>query len=137
MLIQVYDPPMCCSSGVCGPTVDLRLTQFAANLRGLESQGCRVERYNLAQQPAAFVSNVTVKQIMTSRGVDCLPLTLIDGIIAKEGRYPSREELAQLAAVPLPRLAEAAQAQQVQLAATSSCRGPELVTLGDPNSKCR
>ena len=136
MLIQVYDPPMCCSSGVCGPAVDSRLTQFAADLRWLESQGCRIERYNLAQQPQAFVSNATVKENMTSRGVDCLPLILVDGTFASEGQYPSREELAQLAGVQPPSLADAAQAQQVQPPATSSCCGPQLVELGAPNSKC-
>ena len=136
MSIQIYDPPMCCSSGVCGATIDPRLTQFAADLRWLESQGCRVERYNLAQQPQAFVSNATVKENMTSRGIDCLPLTLIDGMIAKEGQYPSREELARLVAVQLPPLTDAAEVQQVQAAAASSRCGSELVELGGPNSKC-
>ncbi len=32
-LVQVFDPPMCCSSGACGPKVlDRRLVQFSAAL---------------------------------------------------------------------------------------------------------
>ena len=136
MLIQVYDPPMCCTSGVCGPAVDSRLTQFAAGLRWLETQECQVERFNLAQQPQEFVSNATVKEHMTSRGNECLPLILVDGTVASEGQYPNREELAQLAGVQPPSLADAAPAQQVQPPATSSCCGPQLVELGAPDSKC-
>ena len=28
--LQVFDPPMCCSTGVCGPQVDPELPRFAA-----------------------------------------------------------------------------------------------------------
>ncbi|MDH3390414.1 MAG: arsenic metallochaperone ArsD family protein, partial [Desulfobulbaceae bacterium] len=30
--IEIYDPPMCCPTGVCGPNVDPELVQFAADL---------------------------------------------------------------------------------------------------------
>lgn len=100
MLIQVYDPPMCCSTGVCGPAVDPALAQFAADLRWVESEGCRVERYNLAQQPQAFASNAVVKQRLASCGNDCLPLILVDGKIVTEGRYMNLEELAAIISTP-------------------------------------
>jgi hypothetical protein len=92
--IQVYDKPMCCSTGVCGPQVDPVLPQFAADLDWLKSQGNHVERFNLAQQPMAFIENKVVHQLLGSEGTDCLPLILIDGKIVSRKEYPSREAMA-------------------------------------------
>lgn len=95
--LQVFDPAMCCSTGVCGPSVDPALPRFAADLEWLKSKGLQVERYNLAQEVAAFTSNPIVKVALNSRGSKCLPLLLLDGTIVAEGAYPTREELASLA----------------------------------------
>ena len=94
--LAVYDPPMCCSTGVCGPAVDPVLPRFAADLDWLKRQGIRVERYNLAQQAAAFASNPVVREALREFGNGCLPLLLVDGQVAVHGRYPGREELARL-----------------------------------------
>ncbi len=98
-LVQVFDPPMCCSSGTCGPTVDRRLVQFSAALEWLRGQGVQVERYNPSQQYEAFVGNVTVVNTINTQGTECLPLILVDGVIVSYGGYPSREELAVMAGV--------------------------------------
>ena len=92
--LQVFDPAMCCSTGVCGPSVDPALPRFSADLEWLKSKGLEVERYNLAQEVAAFTSNPVVKTALNSRGSKCLPLLLLDGTIVSEGAYPAREELA-------------------------------------------
>ena len=97
--LQVFDPAMCCSTGVCGPSIDPALPRFAADLEWLKSKGVEVERYNLAQEVAAFTSNPVVKTALNSRGTNCLPLVLLDGTIVVEGAYPTREKLADLAAV--------------------------------------
>ncbi len=97
--VEVFDPPMCCSTGVCGPSVDPTLVRFAADLHWLAGQRVAVERYNLAQQPQAFAANATVKAALTENGNECLPLILVDGSIASKGTYPTREELARLAGV--------------------------------------
>ncbi len=110
MKIQVFDPPMCCSTGVCGPSVDPELVRFAADLDWLERQGIEVERSNLSQQPSAFVQTAVVKETLRADGNDCLPLTLVDGAVAFKGRYPTREELAKVARVefrPAARLPQA------------------------------
>ncbi len=91
--IQVYDKPMCCSTGVCGPQVDPVLPRFAADLEWLKTQGHAVERFNLAQQPQAFIQNAEVHQLLGSQGTDCLPLILVDGRIVSRRGYPSREML--------------------------------------------
>lgn len=91
-LIQVYDPPMCCSTGVCGPTVDPILPQFAGFLYQLQSRGVTVERYNLAQQPLAFVQNRAVKAFLEKEGAEKLPLIFIDGEVALHGAYPDHDK---------------------------------------------
>jgi hypothetical protein len=85
---------MCCSSGVCGPDVDLKLVRFAADSDWLKSQGVIVKRHNLSQNPAAFVENEAVRTALTEKGEAALPLLLADGKITATGRYPERSELA-------------------------------------------
>ena len=97
--IEVYDPPMCCSTGVCGPDPDSELIRFAADLDWLRRQGTEVRRYNLAQEPAAFAANVEVKRLLESADGDGLPVIVVDGKVMGHGSYPSRSELAQWAGV--------------------------------------
>ncbi|MEN6534146.1 MAG: arsenite efflux transporter metallochaperone ArsD [Bryobacteraceae bacterium] len=94
--LEVFDPPMCCSTGVCGPNVDPALVQFASDFLWVAGQGVHVERYNLAQQPQAFAANEVVKSMLTRDGNACLPLILADGEIVSTGQYPSQQELAEL-----------------------------------------
>ncbi len=100
--IQVFDPAMCCSTGVCGPEVDPKLAQFAADLDWLRASGVEVERFNLSQQPAAFVENEAVAKAMRARD-DALPLLVLDGKVVAQGSYPSREGLAELAGIAVPK----------------------------------
>ena len=93
--VQVFDPPMCCSTGVCGPNVDPVLPRFAADLEWLKGRGVEVERYNLAQQPAAFAGNEAVRSEITERGVESLPIVLVDGRVMSRGEYPTRGQLAE------------------------------------------
>jgi len=93
--LQVFDPPMCCSTGVCGPNPDPVLPRFAADLQWLASQGVAVERYNPAQEPQAFAANETVKAALAKYGNDCLPLILVNDAIMSRGSYPTRKELAR------------------------------------------
>jgi hypothetical protein len=95
--IEVFDPPMCCSSGVCGPQIDPLLAAFAADVDWLITQGVAVMRHNLAQEPQAFVSNTLVQETLQREGDACLPLVLVNGTIAAQGAYPRRQELSQLA----------------------------------------
>lgn len=97
--MQVFDPAMCCATGVCGPSVDPSLARFAADLEWLKSKGLEVERYNLAREVTAFTSNPIVKTALNSRGSKCLPLVLLDGTIVSEGTYPTSEQLARLTGV--------------------------------------
>lgn len=98
-LIQVFDPALCCSSGVCGVEVDQALVTFAADLDWARQNGAQIERFNLAQQPMAFADTPAVKQFLSVSGPEGLPLTLVDGQIALAGRYPTRDDLARWAGI--------------------------------------
>lgn len=100
--VQVFDKPMCCSTGICGPQVDPVLPRFAADLDWLKTQGHHVERYNLAQQPQAFIQNNEVHQILATQGTNCLPLIVVDGRIVSRGEYPARETLSQWTGATAP-----------------------------------
>lgn len=91
--LSVYDPAMCCSTGVCGPQVDPKLAQFASDLKWLAEQRVKVERYNLAQTPAVFAENATVRATLQEKGESALLLLIADGTIVASGRYPTRDEL--------------------------------------------
>ena len=91
--IKVFDPPMCCSSGVCGTSVDTELVRFAGDLEFLKKNGVAVQRFNLSSEPAAFVAEPLVKETLANEGNDALPLVLVNGEIVGKGSYPSREDL--------------------------------------------
>lgn len=92
--LEVFDPAMCCSTGVCGVDVDPALVQFAADLQWVAEQGVEVKRYNLGQEPQAFAENPAVVKEMEA-GIDRLPVIAIDGHIVATGAYLSRIQLAQ------------------------------------------
>jgi arsenite methyltransferase len=91
--IQVYDPPLCCPTGVCGPSVDPELLRIAADLKWLEGEGVAVERFNLAQQADAFVKNPAVLDLLNAHDTECLPVVVFDGEVVAQGGYPTREQL--------------------------------------------
>ena len=80
--VEVFDPPMCCSTGVCGPDVDPVLVRFAADLQWLAKEGVHVERHTLSQQPQAFAANSAVKSLLETEVNECLPLILVNGQVA-------------------------------------------------------
>lgn len=116
--LRVFDPAMCCSTGVCGPSIDPELARFSADLAWLTEQGVTVERFNLSQQPGAFAATPAVKEAL-ARGTEVLPLILVDDRVAVEGSYPSRETLAALAGVLVKRL---------PVAPAAPCCGPGAST---------
>lgn len=98
--LEVFDPAMCCSTGVCGVEVDPALAQFAADLKWVAENEVAVERHNLGQEPQAFVANPAVVKEMEG-GMDRLPIITVNGHIVSTGRYPSRVQLAQKLGIAL------------------------------------
>lgn len=89
--VQVFDPAMCCPTGVCGPSVDPALIRFAADLEYLKGHGIKVERFNLSQQPGAFVENEVVRSALQV-DANCLPMILAEGKVIAQGGYPATRQ---------------------------------------------
>jgi len=91
----IYDPAMCCSTGVCGPSVNPELLRAAAVIENLKKAGIVVSRHNLSAEPQAFMQSETVSDALNKSGVDVLPITMVDGKIVKTGGYPTNEEFSE------------------------------------------
>ena len=94
--IEIYDPAMCCPTGLCGPSIDPELSRVAADLEQLKKSGVTVKRYNLSQDAGAFVENAVVKKLLDQEGPDVLPVTIANDQVIKKQAYPSHEELEDL-----------------------------------------
>lgn len=108
--IQIFDPALCCSSGVCGQDVDVRLVQVAADIDWARGIGAQIERFNLAMQPMAFAQNEAVRGLLERSGQDALPITVLDGQVVLAGRYPDRQPLASWFSLAIPGAASVASA---------------------------
>lgn len=98
--IIIYEPAMCCPTGLCGVGVDPELLRISSVTNNLKKNGIEIERYNLTNSPMEFMFNKTVNRIINESGVDALPLTLADGEVVVSGRYPSNEEFSLLLDIP-------------------------------------
>ena len=128
--LTVYDPAMCCSTGICGAEIDQRLVDFAADLDWLKSEGIEVKRINLSQEPALFAENEQVKSILQNSGIEGLPVILADDEMQSSGQYPDRVKLAQMAGVT------AADAVARASAPAASCCGPDNTAEKSSSSCC-
>lgn len=96
----IFDPAMCCSTGVCGPSVDPELLRVSTVINRLKNKGIHIERHNLTNNPQAFIDNKDINKILNSEGVNVLPVTMVDGKIVKTEAYPTNEEFCKLLHIP-------------------------------------
>lgn len=130
-MLEVYDPAMCCSTGVCGPDVDDEIVDFANDVKWMKSNGVDVKRYNLGQEPEAFKTNPQVLARLQKEGTECLPLILVNGDVVSEGGYPDRSQLEKMLEInsnSKEPTAEGSQMDQSQNIMTEQVQ--ELVALG-------
>lgn len=99
--MQIFEPAMCCSTGLCGVGVDPELLRISTVLNTLKKNGVEVERFNLSNSPQEFINNKSVNKFINEKGVDELPVAVLDGEIILTGRYPTNEELVKLLNVPM------------------------------------
>ncbi len=99
--IDIYEPALCCSSGVCGTHVDQALVDFNAALTALDKEGITVTRHNLASAPTDFATCEPVRAYIEVAGTDGLPVTVVDGTIVATGSYPQLDQLRQFAGAAL------------------------------------
>ena len=93
----IYDPPMCCSSGLCGPNPDQGLIDLNTTLSELKKLGVEVERYIITQSPEKFKENLKVIELIQKLQLKALPITTLNGEVVKSGSYPTLEEFKKYA----------------------------------------
>ena len=93
--VEIFDPAMCCSTGVCGPSVDPELTRVASAVYSLEQKGFNIKRYQLTSDPDKFAENEEITRAFKEKGPDVLPVVLVNDKVVKVGTYPTNEEFAQ------------------------------------------
>jgi len=125
--MQIFEPAMCCSTGLCGVGVDPELLRISTVVNSLKKNGVEIERFNLTSAPMEFVNNKAVNQLISGKGVENLPAVVLDGEIIITGRYPTNEELAELLNVPMNFLGEKKTAVKVTVTHKKSggcnCKG--------------
>lgn len=98
--LKLYEPAMCCNSGVSGVGVDPELMRISAVLKSLSKHNIMIPRYNLSNNPMAFIENAEINILLMTGDLDKLPATTVDGKIVLTGRYPTNEEFAAFLEVP-------------------------------------
>jgi len=91
--VEIFDPPMCCSTGICGPTIDQTLIDVNEMIVALKAHGISVERYQINTQPKAFMANPDILALMRERRLSALPITAVDGRIIKTGSYATAAQV--------------------------------------------
>ncbi|MFZ2177986.1 MAG: arsenite efflux transporter metallochaperone ArsD [Rhodococcus sp. (in: high G+C Gram-positive bacteria)] len=122
-IIEIFEPALCCNTGVCGDDVDQALVTFSADMDWVRSQGGDIARFNLASEPLAFAEREPVKAFLQLTGSEGLPLVLVDGVTALTGRYPDRTQLAKWAGLTVDAPAAPAGIRMLDLTETggSAC----------------
>jgi len=90
--VEFFDPPMCCPTGLCGPTLDQTLLDINEMILALQRDNLRVERYQMTSQPNAFLGNAEVMKLVREKQMEALPIIVVHGKIIKSGGYPSLEK---------------------------------------------
>ena len=97
--MSIYEPALCCDTGVCGVGVDPELLRISTALSNLKKNGVEVKRYNLNNFPQEFIKNEEINKLIMGDGVDSLPATIVDGKIVMTKKYPTNAEIADLLGV--------------------------------------
>lgn len=99
--IEIFDPAMCCPTGLCGTNIDPNLMRIAVIVDTLKKKGVNVTRHNLKDEPMIYVTNTKINDLLQSKGVEVLPITLVDGEVAETGEYPTTRQMAEWSGVNL------------------------------------
>ncbi len=91
--VELFDPPMCCPTGLCGPTLDQTLLDVNEMILTLQRENLRVERYQMTNNPNAFLATSEVMKLVREQQMAALPITVVRGKVIKVGAYPTLAEI--------------------------------------------
>ncbi len=97
--VEFYEPAGC-ASGVCDPMIEADLLRIEHMVKDLRERGVSVSRYNVMDDMPAFMASFVVKEAIATQGIECLPLTIVEGKIEMSGKYPTDFALARWAGLP-------------------------------------
>jgi hypothetical protein len=93
--IKIYDPTLCCPTGLCGVNIDPELMRIAVVVETLKRKGIIVERFNLRDHPQVYVAHKVINEFLMKEGAERLPVTTVDGKIEITGAYPTNAQIAE------------------------------------------
>ena len=93
--VKIYDPALCCPTGLCGVNIDPELMRIAVVVETLKRKGIAIERYNLRDHPQVYVDNKVINEFLMKEGAEKLPVTTVDGEIVITGSYPTNKQIAE------------------------------------------
>ena len=99
--IEIFDPAMCCSTGLCGTNINPELMRIAVVIETLKKRGVTVVRHNLRDEPQVYVSNTTINEYLQKHGAEALPITLVDGEVAVSKGYPTTQQMSEWTGINL------------------------------------
>ena len=123
--VEIFDPAMCCSTGVCGPGVDPELLRMATIVSNLQKAGKDIKRHNLSEEPQVYIDNKAVNEVLLKEGVEALPVTLVDGKVMKKAGYPSNEELMEWTGTTTEELVTVMVKEEISKATGGCCGGSD------------
>ena len=91
--VEIFDPPMCCPTGICGPTIDQTLLDLNEMIMALQTQGVSVARYQMTSHPNVFLGNAEVMKLVREQQMAALPITVVRGKVIKTKIYPTLPEV--------------------------------------------
>ena len=91
--VEIFDPPMCCPTGLCGPTLDQTLLDVSEMILSLQAEKVKVARYQMTGDPQAFLNNADVMRLVREQQMAALPITVVQGKVIKVGEYPTLAEI--------------------------------------------
>lgn len=93
--VIIYDPALCCPTGLCGVNIDPELMRIAVVVETMKRKGIIIERYNLRDNPQVYIDIKTINDFLMKEGVEKLPVTTVDGEIVVKGAYPTNKQIAE------------------------------------------
>ncbi|MFV0503431.1 MAG: arsenite efflux transporter metallochaperone ArsD [Lachnospirales bacterium] len=114
----IFEPALCCETGVCGVGVDPELLRISAELNALKKHNVIIDRFNLNMAPMEFIENKVINKHLSEKGVEGLPAVVLEGKIIITGRYPTNEEIQSLLEIPANFLTES---QEVEIKESGGC----------------
>lgn len=90
--IEIFEPGMCCPTGLCGPSINTELMRISTVVNTLEKNNVKIKRYNLTSNTKEFIENKMINDLVKENGENILPVTIVGGKIQKKGAYPTNEE---------------------------------------------